>query len=80
MLIGGVAQLAEHRVCNAGVSGSNPLTSTRLLTMQIGNLSLIDSASEFDRESRIGTLKSSASFEIRVLIFDRTSEILIFDN
>ncbi len=28
MLIGGVAQLAEHRVCNAGVRGSNPLTST----------------------------------------------------
>ena len=29
-LIGGVAQLAEHRVCNAGVRGSNPLTSTRI--------------------------------------------------
>ena len=28
-LIGGVAQLAEHRVCNAGVRGSNPLTSTK---------------------------------------------------
>ena len=28
MLVGGVAQLAEHRVCNAGVRGSNPLTST----------------------------------------------------
>ena len=26
---GGVAQLAEHRVCNAGVRGSNPLTSTK---------------------------------------------------
>ena len=31
MLIGGVAQLAEHRVCNAGVRGSNPLTSTNAL-------------------------------------------------
>ena len=31
LLIGGVAQLAEHRVCNAGVRGSNPLTSTREL-------------------------------------------------
>src|SRR5205085_9825142 len=31
MLIGGVAQLAEHRVCNAGVRGSNPLTSTMTL-------------------------------------------------
>ncbi len=30
-LIGGVAQLAEHRVCNAGVRGSNPLTSTNAL-------------------------------------------------
>ena len=30
MLIGGVAQLAEHRVCNAGVRGSNPLASTIL--------------------------------------------------
>ena len=29
-VIGGVAQLAEHRVCNAGVRGSNPLTSTSL--------------------------------------------------
>jgi hypothetical protein len=29
LLIGGVAQLAEHRVCNAGVRGSNPLASTR---------------------------------------------------
>src|SRR5437870_13841323 len=29
--IGGVAQLAEHRVCNAGVRGSNPLTSTNAL-------------------------------------------------
>ena len=29
MLIGGVAQLAEHRVCNAGVRGSNPLASTK---------------------------------------------------
>ena len=28
-LVGGVAQLAEHRVCNAGVRGSNPLASTR---------------------------------------------------
>jgi hypothetical protein len=28
MLIGGVAQLAEHRVCNAGVRGSSPLAST----------------------------------------------------
>src|SRR5215813_1873968 len=28
MLIGGVAQLAEHMVCNHGVRGSNPLTST----------------------------------------------------
>ncbi len=28
---GGVAQLAEHRVCNAGVRGSNPLTSTSRL-------------------------------------------------
>jgi hypothetical protein len=25
---GGVAQLAEHMVCNHGVRGSNPLTST----------------------------------------------------
>src|SRR6185295_10956866 len=28
-LSGGVAQLAEHMVCNHGVRGSNPLTSTR---------------------------------------------------
>ena len=28
-LSGGVAQLAEHKVCNHGVRGSNPLTSTR---------------------------------------------------
>ena len=26
-LAGGVAQLAEHMVCNHGVRGSNPLTS-----------------------------------------------------
>ena len=31
LLIGGVAQLAEHRVCNAGVRGSNPLASTTAL-------------------------------------------------
>ena len=29
VLIGGVAQLAEHMVCNHGVRGSNPLTSTK---------------------------------------------------
>jgi hypothetical protein len=28
---GGVAQLAEHMVCNHGVRGSNPLTSTNAL-------------------------------------------------
>ena len=32
--MGGVAQLAEHRVCNAGVRGSNPLTSTRLCDLK----------------------------------------------
>ena len=26
---GGIAQLVEHRLCTAVVSGSNPLTSTR---------------------------------------------------
>jgi hypothetical protein len=30
-LSGGVAQLAEHMVCNHGVRGSNPLTSTKAL-------------------------------------------------
>ena len=34
--MGGVAQLAEHRVCNAGVRGSNPLTSTRLCDLKSG--------------------------------------------
>src|ERR1051325_1580104 len=29
-LSGGVAQLAEHMVCNHGVRGSTPLTSTRV--------------------------------------------------
>ena len=29
-LSGGVAQLAEHMVCNHGVRGSNPLTSTTI--------------------------------------------------
>ena len=27
---GGIAQLEEHLLCKQGVSGSNPLTSTRL--------------------------------------------------
>ena len=36
LLIGGVAQLAEHRVCNAGVRGSNPLTSTRHCDLKSG--------------------------------------------
>src|SRR6266446_7833598 len=39
LLIGGVAQLAEHRVCNAGVRGSNPLTSTNL-RLRISNCGL----------------------------------------
>jgi hypothetical protein len=29
MLLGAVAQLAEHRFCKAGVRGSNPLSSTQ---------------------------------------------------
>ena len=29
---GRVAQLGEHRVCNARVRGSNPLTSTKFFT------------------------------------------------
>ena len=37
-VIGGVAQLAEHRVCNAGVRGSNPLTSTRICDYEFPNL------------------------------------------
>ena len=48
--IGGVAQLAEHRVCNAGVRGSNPLTSTSGLPtcdcrMQIGIWSELEGSS-----------------------------------
>ena len=35
---GGVAQLAEHMVCNHGVRGSNPLTSTKY--REIGNCRL----------------------------------------
>src|SRR6187551_3125428 len=37
-LSGGVAQLAEHMVCNHGVRGSNPLTSTK--TLSIGDCQL----------------------------------------
>ena len=43
MLIGGVAQLAEHRVCNAGVRGSNPLASTNsvIADFELRNADLI---------------------------------------
>ena len=40
-LFGGVAQLAEHRVCNAGVRGSNPLASTN--ESKIADFRLIES-------------------------------------
>src|SRR5258707_11000613 len=42
ILSGGVAQLAEHRVCNAGVRGSNPLTSTMTLPICDCGLSIAD--------------------------------------
>jgi hypothetical protein len=32
---GGVAQMAEHMVCNHGVRGSSPLTSTISSSLQI---------------------------------------------
>ena len=28
LLFGGIAQLVEHNICNVGVAGSNPTTST----------------------------------------------------
>ena len=36
VLLGAVAQLAEHRFCKAGVRGSNPLSSTRKMTPSFG--------------------------------------------
>ncbi len=34
---GGIAQLEEHLLCKQGVSGSNPLTSTRIREQGAGN-------------------------------------------
>src|SRR5437867_1500833 len=43
ILVGGVAQLAEHMVCNHGVRGSTPLTST-MLSAANRNLSIQQAA------------------------------------
>lgn len=32
---GGLAQLAEHNICNVGVRGSNPLSSTKSINYNI---------------------------------------------
>ena len=45
--------MAEHRVCNAGVRGSNPLTSTRIydLRFQISDLKFEKRSSELERSN-----------------------------
>ena len=40
----GIAQLVEHRICNAGVAGSSPITSSRMGYSVIGNTADFDSA------------------------------------
>ena len=39
-LDGGIAQLEEHLLCKQGVSGSNPLTSTKIRRQGGGNQGL----------------------------------------
>jgi hypothetical protein len=39
-MIGAVAQLGEHRVCNAGVVGSIPISSTMLQVSGVSRLTV----------------------------------------
>ena len=61
-LSGGVAQLAEHMVCNHGVRGSNPLTSTRTLSIDDLRLPIVTAA--LFAVSTIRRSKLSAQFRV----------------
>ena len=66
---GGVAQLAEHMVCNHGVRGSSPLTSTRLDVTKLAPRANLDTKRSLRYIQKVRLITKKAAIELKVLVF-----------